>query len=94
MEGAVVRAGRMEAAGHRWAAFARDLAGLAATEGALKVAALARRLLGEIHEGEALGRALETLKAFDGALPVPGSRLRGRVAEALAAQGAYPIAAF
>ncbi len=94
MEGAVVRAGRMAAAGHRWASFALDLAGLAATEGALKVAAQARRLLAEVHEGEALGRALGTLKAFDGALPAPGSRLRGRVAEVLVAQGAYPIEAF
>jgi alkylation response protein AidB-like acyl-CoA dehydrogenase len=94
MESAVVRARRMADAGHRWADLARDLAGLAAGEGAARVAGQARSLLAEVHEGEALRQALRTLRAFDGALPVAGSRLQGRVAEALIEQGSYPLEAF
>ncbi|MFN8012402.1 MAG: acyl-CoA dehydrogenase family protein [Holophagaceae bacterium] len=94
MESAVVRARKMGATGHRWAALARDLAELAVGEGAAQVAGQARSLLAEVHEGAALRQALELLRAFDGALPAAGSRLQGRVAEALVDQGAYPIEAY
>lgn len=94
MESAVVRARKMTGAGHRWAALARDLAELAVGEGAAQVAVQARSLLAEAREGGALREALHTLRAFDGALPVAGSRLQGRVAESLIAQGAYPIEAY
>ncbi len=94
MESAVVRARRMGEAVHRWAALARDLAELAVGEGAARVAGQARSLLAEAREGEALRQALQALRAFDGALPAAGSRLQGRVAEALIAQGAYPLEAY
>ncbi len=94
MESAVVRARKMADAGHRWAALARDLAELAVGEGTAQVAGQARSLLAEVHEGVALREVLQTLRAFDGALPAAGSRLQARVSEALIAQGAYPLESF
>ena len=65
MESAVVRAGMMLEAGHRWAAFAQDCAEAYVNENWPKVLTNARLLLAEVLEGEALAAALEDLRAFD-----------------------------
>ncbi len=91
MESAVVRAGMMLEAGHRWAAFAQDCAEAYVNENWPKVLTNARLLLAEVLEGEALAAALEDLRAFDRFVPQSSSRLRGRIAREVIEKGTYPI---
>jgi alkylation response protein AidB-like acyl-CoA dehydrogenase len=94
MESAVVRAGKMLAAGHRWAELGRDCAELQVNEMSVKVAGNARLLLAEVLEGSELDTALEALACFDAYRPVAGSRLRDRIAATLIEKGGYPIEHF
>jgi len=94
MESAVVRAAKMTSAGHRWAELARDSAEIHVNESCGKVMNLARLLLAEVLEGEALTQALTDLKAFDLFVPVAGAKLRDRVAAQLIEKGGYPIEHF
>jgi alkylation response protein AidB-like acyl-CoA dehydrogenase len=91
MESAVVRAGKMLEAGHRWAAFAQDCAEVHVNENWHKVLVNARMLLAEVLEGAALEAALGELCAFAGYAPKASSRLRARIAEAVIDKGCYPI---
>ena len=94
MESAVVRAAKMLSTHHRWAEFAKDCAEAHVNEGSGKVRNLARLLLAEILEGEALELALTDLKAFDLYVPTAGAKLRDRIAEQLIDKGGYPIEYF
>ncbi|WP_243286559.1 acyl-CoA dehydrogenase family protein [Geothrix terrae] len=91
MESAVVRAGKMATAGHRWAALARDLAEVYAQEAWNRVQAEARMLAGELASGEALDALMAELLAMRAPAPAPLSALRNRIALALMDQGRYPI---
>jgi len=94
MECAVVRAGLMDAAGHRWAGLARDCADVYVNENWHKVQTNARMLLAEVLEGPALAAALADLGAFAGFVPQASSRLRGRIAQQVIEKGCYPIAQY
>jgi len=91
MESAVVRAGMMLESGHRWAELGKDFAEVQVNEVSVKVAGNARLLLAEVLEEAELDAALEALKAFDGYRPIPGARLRDRIATLLIEKGGYPI---
>ena len=91
MECAVVRAGLMTAAGHRWAELARDCADVYVNENWHKVRTNAGMLLAEVLEGGALTAALGDLGAFSGYVPQASSRLRGRIAAQVIEKGCYPI---
>ncbi|GLH66019.1 acyl-CoA dehydrogenase family protein [Geothrix edaphica] len=91
MESAVVRAGKMAAAGHRWAALARDLAEVYAQEAWNRVQSEARMLAGELASGEELDALMAELLAMRAPAPAPLSALRNRIAQALMEQGRYPI---
>jgi len=91
MESTVVRADKMVGASHRWAEFAKEIAEVYVNEGYVRVLSQARLLLAEVLEGAELAAALETLKAFDLALPISGSARRNRLAEAVIEKGIYPI---
>jgi alkylation response protein AidB-like acyl-CoA dehydrogenase len=91
MESAVVRAGKMAAAGHRWAALARDLAESYAQEAWNRVQSEARMLAGELASGEELDALMAELLAMRAPAPAPLSTLRNRIALALMDQGRYPI---
>jgi len=91
MESAVVRAGKMAASGHRWAALARDLAEVYAQEAWNRVQSEARMLAGELASGAALDTLMTELLAMHAPAPVPLSTLRNRIALALMEQGRYPI---
>jgi hypothetical protein len=91
MECAVVRAGLMTDAGHRWAGLARDCADAYVNESWHKVQANSRMLLAEVLEGEALETALAGLGAFSAFVPQASSKLRDRIAEQVIDKGCYPI---
>jgi hypothetical protein len=92
MESAVVRAGKMAASGHRWAALARDMAEVYAQEAWNRVQSEARMLAGELATGEVLNALLAELLAMHAPVPLPLSALRNRISQALIDQGRYPIA--
>ena len=92
MESAVVRAGKMAASGHRWAALARDMAEVYAQEAWNRVQSEARMLAGELASGAALDALMAELLAMQAPAPLPLSALRNRIAQALIDQGRYPIA--
>jgi alkylation response protein AidB-like acyl-CoA dehydrogenase len=94
MESAVVRADKMTAASHHWAEIGRMFACSYLNENWQKVLGGARMLLAEVLEGEALDKALNDLKAFDGFVPQSSSRLRGAIAAQLIEKGAYPISQY
>src|SRR5512133_1751060 len=91
MESAVVRAGKMAAASHRWAALARDMAEVYAQEAWNRVQSEARMLAGELASGEELDALMAELLAMHAPAPAPLSALRNRIALALMDQGRYPI---
>ncbi|WP_243320066.1 acyl-CoA dehydrogenase family protein [Geothrix sp. SG200] len=91
MESAAVRAGKMAASGHRWAALARDLAEVYAQEAWNRVQSEARMLAGELAAGAALDALMDELLAMRAPAPAPLSVLRNRIALALMDQGRYPI---
>jgi hypothetical protein len=91
MECAVVRAGKMTAAGHRWAGLAVQFADVYVNENWHKVQLNARMLLAEVLEGDTLLQGLKDLEAFAGYVPVSSSKLRGAIAAQLIEKGAYPI---
>ena len=93
MESAAVRAGKMAASGHRWAALARDMAEVYAQEAWNRVQSEARMLAGELASGEALDTLMGELLAMRAPAPAPLSALRNRIALALMDQGRYPIGA-
>jgi alkylation response protein AidB-like acyl-CoA dehydrogenase len=94
MECAVVRAGLMTDASHRWAELARNFADVYVNESWHKVQVNARMLLAEVLEGEALDAALAGLTAFGGFVPQSSSKLRGAIAAQLIEKGSYPIAQY
>ena len=94
MECAVVRAGLMTEAGHRWADLARKFADTYVNENWHKVQVHARMLLGEVLEGAALESGLADLAAFGGFIPQSSSKLRAAIAVDLIEKGAYPIAQY
>ena len=94
MECAVVRAAKMGASSHRWAGFAKDCAEVYVNESFGRVMNHARLLVAEVLEGEALQQALAALRAFDGYQPIPGAKLRDRIATQVIEKGAYPIEHF
>ena len=79
---------------HRWADFAKDCAEAHVNEGCGKVQNLARLLLSEVLEFEALEKALAELRTFDLYVPVAGAKLRDRIAVQLIEKGGYPIEHF
>jgi alkylation response protein AidB-like acyl-CoA dehydrogenase len=91
MESAVVRAGKMAATGHRWAALARDLAEVYAQEAWNRVQGEARMLAGELRTGPAVNDLLAELLAMRAPAPAPMSTLRSRIAAVLVEQGKYPL---
>ena len=91
MESAVVRAGKMAAAGHRWAALARDMAETYAQEAWNRVQGEARMLAAELASGEALGTLMADLLAMRAPTPTALSPLRERIARTLVDQGRYPL---
>ena len=92
MESAAVRAGKMAASGHRWAALARDMADVYAQEAWNRVQSEARMLAGELASGAALDALMAELLTMRAPAPLPLSTLRNRIAQALTDQGRYPIA--
>ncbi|MBK8791778.1 MAG: acyl-CoA dehydrogenase family protein [Holophaga sp.] len=94
MESALVRATKMLAAGHRWADLAKACAEVHTNESIGKVQNLARLLLAEVLEGDALATAVADLKAFDLYVPVAGAKLRDAIATELIEKGGYPIEHF
>ncbi len=94
MECAVVRAAKMVASSHRWAEFAKDCAEVYVNESFGRVLNHARLLVAEVLEGDALTQALAALRAFDGYQPIPGAKLRDRIATQVIEKGAYPIEHF
>ena len=94
MECAVVRAAKMVASSHRWAEFAKDCAEVYVNESFGRVLNHARLLVAEVLEGEALTQALAALRAFDGYQPIPGAKLRDRIATQVIEKAAYPIEHF
>ncbi|MDP2877060.1 MAG: hypothetical protein Q8O00_12810, partial [Holophaga sp.] len=94
MESVVVRANKMLATGHRWADLAKDVALVFVNEGCGKVQNLARLLLAEVLENEALETAMADLQAFDLYIPVAGAKLRDSIATQLIEKGGYPIEHF
>jgi len=94
MESALVRAGKMIEAGHRWAELAQDFATVYVNESWLKVQTNAKLTLAELLEGDALVAALKDLAAFDGYVPTSSSKIRGRIAAQLIEKGTYPIAQY
>lgn len=94
MECAVVRAAKMVASSHRWAEFAKDCAEVYVNESFGRVLNHARLLVAEVLEAEALTQALAALGAFDGYQPIPGAKLRDRIATQVIEKGAYPIEHF
>ena len=91
MESAVVRAKKMAAAGHRWAALARDLAEVYAQEAWNRVQGDARMLAAELAADAELDALVADLLAMHAPAPVALSTLRQRIAQTLADQGGYPI---
>ncbi len=91
MESAVVRAGKMAASSHRWAALARDMAEVYAQEAWNRVQSEARMLAGELTSGETLDALMAELLAMHAPAPAPLSVLRNRIALSLMEQGRYPI---
>jgi alkylation response protein AidB-like acyl-CoA dehydrogenase len=94
MESAVVRAGKMAEASHRWAGLGELFALSYLNENWQKVLGGARMLLAEVLEGEALEKAVADLKAFDQFVPRSSSKLRGAIAAVLIEKGSYPIAQY
>lgn len=94
MECAVVRAAKMVASSHRWAEFAKDCAEVYVNESFGRVLNHARLLVAEVLEAEALTQALAALGTFDGYQPIPGAKLRDRIATQVIEKGAYPIEHF
>ena len=94
MECAVVRAAKMAASRHRWAEFAKDCAEVYVNESFGRVLNHARLLVAEVLEAEALTQALAALGTFDGYQPIPGAKLRDRIATQVIEKGAYPIEHF
>ena len=94
MECAVVRAAKMAASSHRWAEFAKDCAEVYVNESFGRVLNHARLLVAEVLEAEALTLALAALGSFDGYQPIPGAKLRDRIATQVIEKGAYPIEHF
>jgi alkylation response protein AidB-like acyl-CoA dehydrogenase len=91
MESAVVRAGKMADAGHRWASLAHDLAEVYAQEAWNRIQAEARMLAGELTTGAALDNLLAELLALQAPAPAPLSTLRARIVGVLSDQGRYPL---
>jgi len=93
MEAAVVRAQKMAAANHRWAALALDLATAYAQEAWNRVQAEARMLAAELASDTVLDTLVGDLLAMQAPAPVALSAVRQRIAQALVDQGRYPISA-
>jgi alkylation response protein AidB-like acyl-CoA dehydrogenase len=94
MESAVVRAGTMIEAGHRWAGLAQQFADVYVNENWHKVQVNARMLLAEVLEGAELSKGIKDLEAFAGFVPQSSSKLRGAIAAQLIEKGSYPIAQY
>jgi alkylation response protein AidB-like acyl-CoA dehydrogenase len=94
MESAVVRARRMQDAGHRWAGLACGLADVFVNEAAGRVRADAAILLAEALEGGALLDALREAAAFDAHPPISSARIRDAAVRDLVEMGRYPIEQF
>jgi len=93
MEAAVVRAQKMAATSHRWAALALDLATAYAQEAWNRVQAEARMLAAELASDTVLDTLVADLLAMQAPAPVALSVVRQRIAQALVDQGRYPISA-
>jgi len=93
MEAAVVRAQKMAATNHRWAALALDLATAYAQEAWNRVQAEARMLAAELASDAVLDTLVADLLAMQAPAPVALSAVRQRIAQALVDQGRYPISA-
>jgi alkylation response protein AidB-like acyl-CoA dehydrogenase len=93
MESAVVRAQKMVATGHRWAALALDLATVYAQEAWNRIQAEARMLAAELASDTVLDTLVADLLAMQAPAPVALSGLRQRISQALVDQGRYPISA-
>ncbi len=93
MEAAVVRAQKMAATNHRWAALALDLATAYAQEAWNRVQAEARMLAAELASDAVLDTLVADLLAMQAPAPVALSAVRQRIAQVLVDQGRYPISA-
>ncbi len=91
MESAVVRAGKMAAAGHRWADLARDLAAVYAQESWNRLQAEARMLAAELAADTVLDTLVSDLLAMQAPAPMALSTLRQGIAQVLVDQGKYPL---
>jgi alkylation response protein AidB-like acyl-CoA dehydrogenase len=93
MEAAVVRAQKMQAADHRWAGLALDLATTYAQEAWNRVQAEARMLAAELATDAVLDTLVADLLAMQAPAPVALSAVRARIAQVLVERGNYPISA-
>jgi alkylation response protein AidB-like acyl-CoA dehydrogenase len=91
MESAVIRAQKMTAAGHRWAALAQDMAAVYAQEAWNRVQAEARMLAAELASDTVLDTLVSDLLAMQAPAPMALSALRHGIAQVLVDQGRYPL---